>query len=112
MSKKRLLKGGTGIIVATPGKLLAHLKSGYVNFDHIEYLVLDEADRMLDMGFIFDIMSIISYVPKKRQTILFSATMPAGIEKLSQAILKNPVKISLIYFKACGRRCSIDLFVL
>jgi superfamily II DNA/RNA helicase len=93
--EKRALKRGTEIIIATPGRLLSHLKMGYVNFEHIRHLVLDEADRMLDMGFIEDIQAIISHLPKKRQTLLFSATMPNNIRQLAQKILHNPVEISL-----------------
>ncbi len=93
--QKKALKNGTDIIVATPGKLLSHLKMGYVNFKHINHLVLDEADKMLNMGFIEDLKSIISYLPKKHQTLLFSATMPKSIEKLAQTILNNPEKIAL-----------------
>ncbi len=70
------LTRGADIIVATPGRLISHLNQGYVKFSQIEVLVLDEADRMLDIGFYDDIMHIISYVPKKRQTLMFSATIP------------------------------------
>ncbi len=93
--QKEALKSGADIIVATPGKLLSHLNQGYVNFDNITHLVLDEADRMLDMGFFEDIRTIISYLPKKRQTLMFSATMPQDIRKLAKSVLVNPVEISL-----------------
>jgi superfamily II DNA/RNA helicase len=86
---------GTDIIVATPGKLLSHMMQGYVDFTQIEHLVLDEADKMLDMGFAEDIERIISYLPKKRQTLLFSATMPNKIKNLASKILINPVEIAL-----------------
>ncbi|MBC8084256.1 MAG: DEAD/DEAH box helicase, partial [Hymenobacter sp.] len=79
--QKRALTSGADIIVATPGRLIAHLQMGYVKFDQIRYLVLDEADRMLDMGFIPAIRQIIAKVPKKRQTLLFSATFSREIEK-------------------------------
>jgi superfamily II DNA/RNA helicase len=95
ISQKDALKNGTDIIIATPGKLLSHLKMGDVNFDHIHHLVLDEADRMLDMGFIEDIQHIISYLPEKRQTLMFSATMPNSIRQLARKILHQPVEISL-----------------
>ncbi|MBN2805282.1 MAG: DEAD/DEAH box helicase, partial [Prolixibacteraceae bacterium] len=89
------LKSNTDIIVATPGKLIAHLNMGKINFSQLEHLVLDEADRMLDMGFFDDIQRIISYLPKKRQTLLFSATMPPKIKKLSGSILNNPEEIKI-----------------
>ena len=93
--QKDALKNGTDIIVATPGKLLSHLKQGYVDFSRVKHLVLDEADRMLDMGFIDDLNQIIGYLPKQRQTLLFSATMPKSINSLAQKILNNPEQISL-----------------
>ena len=93
--EKDALKNGTDIIVATPGKLLSHLKMGYVNFKHVKHLVLDEADRMLDMGFLDDIKKIISHLPKEHQTIMFSATMPKSIEQLAKKIAHNPEKIAL-----------------
>lgn len=83
------------IIIATPGRLLSHLKMGYVRFRKLNHLILDEADRMLDMGFIDDIQTIISHLPKKHQTLLFSATMPPGIRQLAQRIMLDPVEISL-----------------
>lgn len=94
-SEKDAFVNGTEIIIATPGRLLSHLKMGSVNFENLKHLVLDEADRMLDMGFIDDIQTIISYLPKKHQTLLFSATMPKSIRQLAQKILHNPVEISL-----------------
>lgn len=97
--QKEALTKGTDIIVATPGKLLSHLKMGYVNFSHVKHLVLDEADRMLDMGFIDDLRDIISYLPKNHQTLLFSATMPKSIDQLARKILHNPAEISLAISK-------------
>ena len=97
--QKDALKNGTDIIVATPGKLLSHLKLGYVNFDHVQHLILDEADRMLDMGFIDDLNKIISYLPKKHQTLMFSATMAKSLEVLAGKILNNPEKIALAVAK-------------
>jgi len=94
-TERNALKGNTNIIVATPGKLISHLKMGYVQFDDIKYLILDEADKMLDMGFYEDIMKIISYIPKKRQTLMFSATMPPKIRKLASQILQNPKEINI-----------------
>lgn len=89
------LSSGADIIVATPGRLISHLNQGYVRFDQIEVLVLDEADRMLDIGFYDDIMHIISFLPKERQTLMFSATMPPKMRDLSRYVMKDPVKISI-----------------
>lgn len=99
IEQKEALTEGCDIIVATPGKLLSHLKLGYVKFDKVKHLVLDEADRMLDMGFIHDLKSIIKYLPKNRQTLLFSATMPPNIRSLAKSIQRNPVEISLAVSK-------------
>lgn len=93
--QRRSLKEGVDIIIATPGRLIAHLISGIVNLEHLQHLILDEADRMLDMGFNEDIMRIISYLPKKRQTLLFSATMPPKIRSLAKHILKDPLQINI-----------------
>jgi len=93
--QKTALTRGADIIVATPGKLISHLNQGYVKFDQIEHLILDEADRMLDIGFYDDIMRILSYLPRKRQNLMFSATMPVNIRSFAKRILKNPVEIAL-----------------
>ncbi|MNJ86606.1 ATP-dependent RNA helicase RhlE [compost metagenome] len=93
--QKSALIEGTDIIVATPGKLLSHIMQGYVDFSQLEHLILDEADKMLDMGFSDDIERIISHLPKKRQTLLFSATMPAKIKNLASKILVHPKEIAL-----------------
>ncbi|MBB77592.1 MAG: ATP-dependent RNA helicase [Crocinitomicaceae bacterium] len=93
--EKDALVNGRDIIVATPGKLLSHLKLGYVDFSQLKHFVLDEADRMLDMGFIDDLKKIISFLPKVHQTLLFSATMPKSILDLAKNILKNPKEIKL-----------------
>jgi len=93
--QKDALKNGTDIIVATPGKLLSHLSMGYVNFKHVKHLILDEADKMLDMGFLDDLEKIISYLPKEHQTLLFSATMAPKIRTLAAKILNNPEEITL-----------------
>jgi superfamily II DNA/RNA helicase len=92
--EKKALLDGTNIIIATPGKLLSHLKLGYVDFGNIRHLILDEADRMLDIGFHDDILRIISYLPKNRQTLMFSATMPGKIRELASKILNNPFEYS------------------
>jgi ATP-dependent RNA helicase RhlE len=86
---------GLDILVSTPGRLLDLIETGDINFDALEVFVLDEADTMLDMGFFNDVQSIISKLPKKRQTLLFSATMPAEIEILAEAILTDPTKIQI-----------------
>jgi superfamily II DNA/RNA helicase len=93
--EKRALTGDSDIIVATPGKLIAHLNMGYVKFDTVEHFILDEADKMLDMGFMPDIQKIIKSLPVKRQTLMFSATMPYNIRTLAKQILKNPTEIAI-----------------
>jgi len=93
--QKNTLSEGTDILVVTPGKFISHLKMGYIQLDKVEHLILDEADRMMDMGFADDLHTIISHLPEKRQTLLFSATMPPKIRTLSQKILKNPIEITL-----------------
>jgi superfamily II DNA/RNA helicase len=93
-AESKALTKGTNIIIATPGKLISHLNLGYVKFDKLKHLVLDEADRMLDIGFYDDIMRILSYVPENRQTLMFSATMPKKIRELAAKILKDPVEFS------------------
>ncbi len=89
------LARGVDILVATPGRLLDLIKQKFISLKQVKYFVLDEADMMLDMGMITDVRKIITYLPKERQTMCFSATMPAEIAKLSNAILKNPVKIEI-----------------
>lgn len=93
--QKKALETGAEIIVATPGRLIALLSSGKIEFNKIQHLILDEADRMLDMGFSDDIIKIVNYLPKKRQTILFSATMPPKIRQFSKKLLHEPEEISL-----------------
>ncbi|MCC8088702.1 MAG: DEAD/DEAH box helicase [Rikenellaceae bacterium] len=89
------LKHGIDILIATPGRLLDLINQGFVNLGSIKHLVLDEADRMLDMGFITDVRRILKYIPEDRQTLLFSATLPKDIVYLSNSILKNPAKIEV-----------------
>ena len=98
-SEKKALSSGVDIVICTPGRMISHLNMGYVKLDGLKYLILDEADRMLDMGFYDDIIKIISYVPKERQNLLFSATMPAAMRKLANTILKNPVEINIAISK-------------
>jgi ATP-dependent RNA helicase RhlE len=97
--QKHALREGVDIICATPGRLIALLQNGDVNFNHLKHLVLDEADRMLDMGFFDDIKTIINYLPKERQTIMFSATMPPKIRMLANQITKNPESINIAISK-------------
>lgn len=97
--QKRALTQGGDIVIATPGKLIAHLNMGYVKFDTIKYLILDEADRMLDIGFYDDIIKIISYLPKERQTLMFSATMAPKIRSLASKILRDPSEINIAISK-------------
>ena len=93
--QKKGLTLGADVVIATPGRLIAHLSLGYVDLSKVSYFILDEADRMLDMGFIHDIKRIVKYLPKERQTIMFSATMPAKIQQLANTILNNPSEIKL-----------------
>lgn len=90
---------GADVIIATPGRLISHISMGNIDLSKVSFFVLDEADRMLDMGFSDDIMKIASKLPKECQTIMFSATMPDDIEKLAQTLLKNPVEVKLAVSK-------------
>ncbi len=94
-TEKKALTSGVDLVVCTPGRMISHLNLGYADFSSLEFLILDEADRMLDMGFHDDIMKIISFLPKKRQSLLFSATMPPKIRELSRKILRNPSEINI-----------------
>jgi superfamily II DNA/RNA helicase len=94
-TERKALTEGANVIIATPGRLMAHLNMGYVKFDSLKHLILDEADRMLDMGFIDDILKIVTYLPKKRQTLMFSATMAPKIRSLAQKLLNEPEQISI-----------------
>ncbi len=93
------IQNSVDFIIATPGRLIQHIRMGYVSLSRVEHLVLDEADRMLDMGFFDDIMEIVKLLPQKRQTLLFSATMPDNIRKLTKKILTNPVEINIAVSK-------------
>ncbi|RYY19207.1 MAG: DEAD/DEAH box helicase, partial [Cytophagaceae bacterium] len=97
--QKRALTSGADIIIATPGRLIAHMQLGYVKFEDLKYLVLDEADKMMDMGFSDDILNIVRQLPKERQTLLFSATMPSKIRDFSQQILQDPDEVRLAVSK-------------
>jgi ATP-dependent RNA helicase RhlE len=98
-TEKRALSEGANFIIATPGRLMSHLNMGYVKLDDLKHLVLDEADKMLDMGFVDDILKITSYLPKKRQTLMFSATMPGKIRTLAKKLLTDPEQISIAVSK-------------
>lgn len=93
--ERRALTDGANVIIATPGRLMAHLNMGYVKLDKLKHLILDEADRMLDMGFVDDILKITTYLPKQRQTLMFSATMAPKIRTLATKLLNNPEQISI-----------------
>ncbi len=95
VQERQALSKGAEIVICTPGRLIGHLNMGYVKLKQLQYLILDEADRMLDMGFNDDIMKIISFLPSKRQTLLFSATMPSKIRDLARKILSNPEEITI-----------------
>lgn len=93
--QRKALVEGADIIIATPGRLMAHMNSGEVKFDHIKCLVLDEADKMLDMGFVDDILFVIKHLPANRQNLMFSATMPKKIKDFANRILNNPEEVRL-----------------
>lgn len=93
--QQRGLKMGADVVIATPGRLLAHLQMGYVDLSRVSFFILDEADRMLDMGFYDDIMTIAKQLPPTCQTLMFSATMPPKIQRMAEAILKNPAEVKL-----------------
>ena len=101
--EKQALTEGADLVICTPGRMIAHLNSDYVKTDGLKFLVLDEADRMLDMGFHEDIEKIINYLPKKRQSLMFSATMPHEIRGLARKILKNPHEINIAVSKPAER---------
>lgn len=94
-SQETALKRGVDILVATPGRLLDFISQGIISLKHLEVFVLDEADRMLDMGFVHDVKRIIKLLPPKRQTLFFSATFPEEINKLANSMLTNPVKVEV-----------------
>jgi superfamily II DNA/RNA helicase len=98
-AEKKALSSGVDMVICTPGRMIAHLNMGYVKLDSVKYLVLDEADRMLDMGFNDDIIKITSFLPKQRQNLLFSATMPNKIRALAMKILHNPEEINIAISK-------------
>lgn len=97
--ERKGLELGADIIIATPGRLISHLNGGHIDLKKVSFFILDEADRMLDMGFYDDIMKIASYLSEERQTIMFSATMPNNIQKLAQNILHDPVEVKIAVSK-------------
>ena len=99
VAEKKALQMGADIIVCTPGRMIAHLNMGYVSMNGLQFLVLDEADRMLDMGFQDELTRIIKALPQKRQTLLFSATMPPKIRQLARNILVDPVEVNIAISK-------------
>ena len=101
--QKRGLMLGADVVIATPGRLISHLSLGYVDLSRVSYFILDEADRMLDMGFYDDIMQIVKFLPKERQAIMCSATMPAKIQQLANNILNNPAEVKLAVSKPADK---------
>jgi ATP-dependent RNA helicase RhlE len=109
--ERKALEKGAEIIIATPGRLLSHMNLGYVDFSYLKFLILDEADRMLDMGFHEDILRIVRKLPAERQTLLFSATMPPKIRNLANAILKDPEQVSIALSKPAEGVLQAGYFV-
>lgn len=97
--ERKALTDGASVVIATPGRLMSHLNMGYVKFDQLDFLVLDEADKMLDMGFYDDILKIIRFLPEKRQNLLFSATMPPRMRELARKIMRTPIEINIAMSK-------------
>ena len=98
-TQRRGLQKGADVVIATPGRLLSHINLYDIDFSHVKYFILDEADRMLDMGFFDDIMQVVNRLPKTRQTIMFSATMPPKIRLLAKTILNNPAEVKIAVSK-------------
>jgi ATP-dependent RNA helicase RhlE len=105
------LKSGTDVLIATPGRLLDLMNQGYVHLDDLQFFVLDEADRMLDMGFIHDIKKIIRVLPKERQTLFFSATIPSTIVQLADSLLRNPVKVEVTPVSTTAEKVEQSVFM-
>ena len=106
------LRKGADIVIATPGRLISQMNIYDIDFSGVKYFILDEADRMLDMGFYDDIMTIVNKLPKDRQTIMFSATMPANIRKMAKAIMYNPVEVQIAVSRPPEtiRQMAVDIF--
>ncbi|VTR19167.1 DEAD/DEAH box helicase [Paenibacillus lautus] len=111
-TQERALQQGADILIATPGRLLDLMNQKHVDLQHVEILVLDEADRMLDMGFIHDVKRIIAKMPSKKQTLFFSATMPAEITQLVQTLLHNPVKVEITPVSSTAERIEQSVYLL
>lgn len=97
--QKRGMLMGSDVVIATPGRMISHLQNSGIDLSGVKHLILDEADRMLDMGFMEDIMKIVSYMPKERQTIMFSATLPPKIREMARTILRNPAEVNIAISK-------------
>jgi len=97
--QKRGMLLGSDVVIATPGRMISHIQNSGIDLSHVECLILDEADRMLDMGFSDDIMKIVSYMPKERQTVMFSATLPPKIRELARTILHDPAEVNIAISK-------------
>jgi ATP-dependent RNA helicase RhlE len=104
------LRNGTDVLIATPGRLLDLMNQGYVHLDHLEIFVLDEADRMLDMGFIHDVKKVIRFLPRDRQTLFFSATMPPQIAELADSLLYEPAKVEVTPVSSTAERIDQSVF--
>ena len=111
IQEKKALSSGADIVVCTPGKMMSHIKMGYVKLHDLKYLVLDEADRMLDMGFYDDIMFVIKHLPAKRQNLLFSATMPHKIREMARRILHQPIEVNIAISKPPEKIKQFAFFV-
>jgi len=109
--EKRSLSEGADIVICTPGRMISHLNQGYVKLEGLQFLILDEADRMLDMGFFDDIMKIASFIPETRQTLMFSATMPDKIRLLARKILNHPVEINIAMSKPAEKVLQVAYVV-
>lgn len=109
--EKKALTTGADVVIGTPGRLIAHLNLGYVQIDKLQHLILDEADRMLDMGFYDDLMKIVRYLPKERQNLLFSATMPKKMREMANKILIDPVEIKIAVSKPAERVMQVAFIV-
>ncbi|WP_010228825.1 DEAD/DEAH box helicase [Gillisia marina] len=109
-SQTRALRNGVDILVATPGRLLDLMDQGFISLSNIEIFTLDEADRMLDMGFVHDVKKVIKKIPVKRQTLFFSATMPNSIIDLANSILNNPLKVSVTPVSSTAERIGQEVY--